>query len=86
MPVDTNNLVTSHPATAADATTDLYRRLGASQSRRDEAVQLSARAIQERDDARQLACHRRWPAIVDAMRTLIAWLAKEDVHVHGHHS
>lgn len=72
MPVDTDNLATSHRATPADATKDFYRRLGASQSRRDEAAQLSARAIHERDDARQLACHRRWPAIVDAMRTLIA--------------
>lgn len=72
MPVDTDNLATSHRATPADATKNFYRRLGASQSRRDEAAQLSARAIHERDDARQLACHRRWPAIVDAMRTLIA--------------
>ena len=55
----------------ANATKDLYRRLGASHSRRDEAAQLSARAIQERDKARQLACHRRWPAVVAAMRTLI---------------
>ena len=72
MPVDTDNLAASHPASPSDATMDLYRRLGASQSRRDEAAQLSARAIEERNDARQLACHRRWPAIVDAMRTLIA--------------
>lgn len=55
----------------ADATKDLYRRLGASHRRRDEAAQLSARAIQERDDARQLTCRRRWPTIVDAMRTLV---------------
>ncbi len=72
MPVDTDNLATSHPATPADATKDFYRRLGATQSRRDAAAQLSARVILERDAARQLACHRRWPAIVDAMRTLIA--------------
>jgi hypothetical protein len=72
MPVDTDNLATDHLATPADATKDWYRRLGASQRRRDEVAQLTARASQERDDARQLACHRRWPAIVDAMRTLIA--------------
>jgi hypothetical protein len=71
MRVDTDNLA-SHPATPAAATKDFYRRLGASQSRRDEVAQLSARVIQERNDAQQLACHRRWPAIVDAMRTLIA--------------
>lgn len=73
MPVDMDNLATSHRATPAEATKNFYRRLGASQSRRDEAAQLSARAIQERDDARQLACLRRWPAIVDAMRSLIAY-------------
>ena len=52
-------------------TKDLYSRLGASHRRRDEAAHLSARAIQERDDARQLTCRRRWPTIVDAMRTLV---------------
>jgi hypothetical protein len=87
MRVDTHNLTTdvermedeaSPPHQAlfttprlADATKDLYRRLGASHRRRHEAAQLSARAIQERDDAQQLACHRRWPTIVDAMRTLV---------------
>lgn len=72
MPVDTHNLATDvDQMDHADATKDWYRRLGASHSRRDEAVQLSARAIQARDDARHLACHGRWPAIVDAMRTLI---------------
>jgi hypothetical protein len=45
--------------------------LGASHRRRDEAVRLSAHAIQERDQAQQLACDRRWPAIVVAMRALI---------------
>jgi hypothetical protein len=59
------------PATPADATNDWYRRLGASHRRRDESVRLSARVIQERDNAQQMACRHRWPAIVEAMRTLI---------------
>ena len=40
-----------HNDELADATKDLYRRLGASHSRRDEAAQLSARVIHERDAA-----------------------------------
>ena len=56
----------------ANATNDYYRRLGASYRRRGDAVRRSARRIEERDGARQLACYRRWPAIVDAMRTLIS--------------
>jgi hypothetical protein len=61
----------NHPATSVNATNDWYRRLGASHRRRDEAVRLSALAIQERDQAQQLACNLRWPAIVVAMRALI---------------
>jgi hypothetical protein len=60
-----------HPGTPADATNDWYWRLGATHRRRDESARLSARAIQEHGDAQQIACHRRWPAIVDAMRVLI---------------
>ena len=60
-----------HPATPTDATNDWYRRLGASHRRRDESIRLSARAIQDRDNTQQTACHHRWPAIVEAMRTLI---------------
>jgi hypothetical protein len=62
---------THHPATSIDATNDAYRRLGASHRRRDESVRLSALAIQERDQARQLVCDRRWPAIIEAIRALI---------------
>jgi len=58
--------------TTGDATNDWFRRLGASHRRRDEAARLVTLAGQERDQARQLACHRRWPGIVDAMRRLIA--------------
>jgi hypothetical protein len=57
--------------TTGDATNDWFRRLGASHRRRDESARLVALGVQERDQARQLACHRRWPGIVDAMRTLI---------------
>ena len=61
----------SHPATTDAATIGWYRRLGASHRRRDELARLDAGAIQEHDNARRLACYRRWPGIVDAMRTLI---------------
>ena len=61
----------SHLATPADASLAWYRRLGASHRRHVELSHLNARAMQERDDARQLACYHRWPAIVGEMRTLI---------------
>ena len=61
----------SHPATPATATNEWYRRLGASHRRRDESARLSARAIQERENAQENACRCRWPGIVEAMRTLI---------------
>ena len=67
----TPRLAHASPGGRAAAANDWYRRLGASHRRRDESARLSARAIQERDEARQLTSHRRWPAIVDAMRTLI---------------
>jgi hypothetical protein len=61
----------NHPATSVNATHDWYRQLGASHRRRDESVRLSALAMQQRDQAQQLACDRRWPAVVEAMRALI---------------
>lgn len=61
----------SHLAIPADARHAWYRRLGASHRQHDELSRLNARVMQERDDARQLACHHRWPAIVDEIRTLI---------------
>src|SRR5689334_4610343 len=60
----------NHPATSVNATHDWYRQLGASHRRRDESVRLSALAMQQRDQAQQLACDRRWPAVVEAMRAL----------------
>lgn len=54
-----------------DATNDWYRRLGASHHRHSESVRLNARAIRERERAQQLACYRRWPEIVLAMRALV---------------
>src|SRR5687767_1590000 len=42
---------------------DWYRRLGESHRRRDDAARREARTIQDRHDARELACRRRWPAV-----------------------
>lgn len=61
------------PYSPAPATADGYRRLGADHHRRDDAARRAARALQERTEQRALACARRWPAILQAMRTLIGW-------------
>jgi hypothetical protein len=67
--------VRPHPrvsrATAVDEVNDWYSRLGASHRQRDDLARLTARAIEERSTAQRLACHHRWPAIVNAMRTVI---------------
>jgi hypothetical protein len=68
---DASSAVVQADAISAAALTDWYRQLGTRHRRRDALAQLSARAIEDRDQSRQAACRHRWPPIVAAMRTLI---------------
>ena len=48
------------------------RRIGENHGRRDRAASLHAQMLVDLDHERHTACLQRWPAIVAAMRTLVA--------------
>ena len=48
------------------------RRIGESHGRRDRAASLQAQMLVDLEHERHTACLQRWPAIVAAMRTLVA--------------
>jgi hypothetical protein len=48
------------------------RRMGENHGRRDRAASLEAQTLVDLEHERHTACVQRWPAIVAAMRTLVA--------------
>ena len=48
------------------------RRIGEQHGKRDRAVALGAQTLEDRDHQKEAACLQRWPAIVTAMKTLVA--------------
>lgn len=65
--------VASRRAAAAPggSVAEWYRRLGAARRHREERAHRDKHAVDSRNHAREVACRRRWPAIVAEMRTLI---------------
>ena len=53
-------------------THDWARRIGENHGRRDRAASLRAQMLVDLEHERHAACLQRWPAIVAAMRTLVA--------------
>ena len=53
-------------------TPDWSRRIGENHGRRDRAASLQAQTLVDLEHERHTACLQRWPAIVAAMRTLVA--------------
>lgn len=53
-------------------TKDWSRHIGEQHGQRDRAAGLGARALVDREHEQNAACLQRWPALVAAMRTLVA--------------
>ena len=51
---------------------DWSRRMGENHGRRDRAASLQTQTLVDLEHERHTACLQRWPAIVAAMRTLVA--------------